>query len=264
MHSRGISRSIPAAQRHHILERTAAISAWPGYFEINARMMKKQVIGITFNGGAGYLSLKLSACDDFEKQLIQLDRMLEHHINKARISASLALMKDNPPLEQWMWEVPDFLKIAIEKDNPKGISNLAQDFLESERMDKIKATLGRNKVILSSSSHTFKMRKLQLVSINHPDVRISWGSSHYYIKVSGLHLPRSIIDSAPGNKISKYIDIPIIHPEGIVKYISAAGPDMTFEIWKMKTVVAPPPITDLKDVLKAEEEALRKAEASCK
>lgn len=262
MHSRGISRSIPAAQRHQILERTAAISAWPGYFEVNARMLKNQFISITFNGTAGYLSLKIPVSEDFENQLIPLDRMLEHHINKARINASLALMDDNPPLKQWMWEVPDFLKIAIEKDNPKGISSLAQDFLEDG--DKMKATLGRNRVILSSSNHIFKMRKLQLASINHPAARISWGSSHNYVKVSNLDLPRSIIDSAPGNKISKYIDLPIIHPEGIIKYISATGPDITFEIWKMKTVIAPPPITDLKDVLKAEEEAIRKDEATCR
>jgi len=280
MTTAGISRNIPASQRHLILERAADIAGWPGSRSIRSVIVKGR-LRITYEGQGGYACLRMHPDDDLERRLVAIDRLIAHDKEISAISASMrqsflecdfdpesgCFLDEDAELPIWAWIVPEEMAIAYRNDIPEGIrGRIDRELAISAQGDDVDLTTttpgGTTYVIKSSgSSYHTTMRAISLFSVRTGSSFVSWNASRHYMKVAG-QLPEAVISGMEGRRIADYVTHPLVHPETVIRKArrDKGGNGTVLDLWRQGAVLAAAPIRELDDIerINREYERLRR------
>lgn len=259
-----ISRNIPASRRHLLLDLRARLAPWPGEGLIRARNSKDGTQA-SYEGVAGRLSITIARDEDFEQKLVALERMVDHHIDRARMVASLHVHKTNPDTGKewidgstdtpdWAWVVPDCLRLAVEGDRPGAVRNRIQDQLARA----VTAWTGRDHTEKWSDT---RMRInphpsvggrpgfITLFSLTQPKSTISWNTGRYYLRLPPGSLPNVAPTVMIGTMAGRWMDHPLIDPRTIITWMKRENGDDYVILAKQCGVLAPAPLQELDEVL---------------
>lgn len=263
MSSTGISRNIPAAQRHHLLDRWADISKWPGMREIRAQVIKDH-IRATYEGQGGYICLRIRPDEDFEKRLVAIDRLIEHDIQISRIMASqiaerlecdydedanFEVENDMPP-PTWSWTAPEIMAKAYHENSPAGLKAWIDNALKipgSSETQKISETEFSIRSVEIGGRYESRVEHF---SASDKNSHLTFGTKHY-LRIRGKHLPAAVLSSMPGRPSGEYVTHPFLHPETVIHSVKQEKGDTVLNLWKNRSVIADPPLMGLKEVNEA-------------
>jgi hypothetical protein len=276
----GISRNIPASQRHLILERAADISKWPGSRSIRSVVTQGR-LRITYEGQGGYACLRIHPDDDLEQRLVAIDRLMAHDKEISAIQASIRglhlecdfdpesghWLDEDVDMPLWAWVVPEAMSIAYRNGTPEGVKGLIdRELLHSMsggELDIPATRLGRSICIIrgGDSYGRMTMRRVNLFSIRTGNVFLSENSSKNYMKITDT-IPDAVISGMEGRRVGDYVTHPLVHPDTVIKRAvrDAKTNGAVVDMWRQGAVLAPSPIRDLEDILamNSEYERLRR------
>jgi len=270
MSSTGISRNIPAAQRHHLLDRWADISQWPGNREIRAQVIKDH-IRVTYEGQGGYICLRIRPDDNFEKRLAAIDRLIEHDIQIARIMASqiaeriecdydedadFEVGNDMPP-PLWSWTVPEIMAIAYHEKKPEGLKAWIDKALRmpgSSETERVSSTDFSIRTVEIGGRYE---SRVELFSASNQDAHLTSGTKHY-LRIRGKQLPATVLASMVGRPSGEFITHPFLHPEVVIHSARQEKGDTILNLWKNRSVLADPPLMSLQEVNEAFNSEIRR------
>lgn len=264
MSGTGISRNIPAARRHLLLDRMSDLSKWPGYREIRAQTIKGST-RVTYEGQGGYICLRLGPEEDFEQRLIAIDRLIEHDIQFARIHASriaerIACDYDSgtdtevendmpPPL--WSWIVPETLQRAFCGQAVSALKEWIEHALALPGTGESGRIGNADYAIRTGDPGSFRKTIVELFSASNAKAHLSWGTSRNYLKLRSGILPQSVLAALPGKPISHAIAHPFVHPETVVQSVNIDKGDIVINLWRNRSILAAPPLCGMEEVCEA-------------
>lgn len=262
-----ISRSIPATYRSQILEMVADIEKWPGYRKIVARLEESKIIGISYLGQGGHISLKLEMNDDFSNKLRAIEKKITEDKNFMRVQASLILDKERGNLgadgifrgdhnfiaPTWVWNVPTSLRCAYEKKYNAKINTY---FDEDESFGGDLRVKEEMTIQIQPNSKALGKPKERLIEkfiIREERFHLSCCSTTNYLFVKNIDLPESVIAEltrSPSRPIGEVVSHALIDPENLIQQIKIEKGGVTFMLWRYRAPLSDPPVQKLDDVIK--------------
>lgn len=264
MSNRGISRNIPAEKRHLILDRNADIQKWPGHREIRATKITDH-IRLTYDGQGGYTCFRIKNNEDFEARLAGIDRLLEADKSISRIRASLKaerLAADHDcdtPKPFWAWTAPDIAAQAYKNSDSKISSWIKHASLKEKEEQKLTKTFDDVQLAIRSLSNLDQ--EIGYFSCRKENSYLSCGTK-FYFQIENQDIPESALKNAIGMPVKDYISHPFLHPETVINSVKKQNSKIIFNFWKIMGVFEVPPIIDIDDVRKIDEEYCNKIRPS--